>query len=72
MSRRQARKRWRGREVSDQLAARGILIRSPTARGVSEEAPGAYKDVGTVVDVAERAGLSRVVARVEPVVCIKG
>lgn len=72
MSRHQALRQWRGRDVIDELAARGILIRSPSARGVAEEAPGAYKDVTAVVDAADRAGLSRKVARLEPLVCIKG
>jgi tRNA-splicing ligase RtcB (3'-phosphate/5'-hydroxy nucleic acid ligase) len=72
MSRHQATKQWRGRELIDTLAARGILIRSPSYRGVAEEAPGAYKDVGAVVDAADQAGLSRKVARLEPLVCIKG
>ena len=47
-------------------------MRSPSARGVAEEAPGAYKDVGAVVHAAERAGLARRVARLAPLVCIKG
>jgi tRNA-splicing ligase RtcB len=72
MSRHQALKQWRGREVVDELATRGILIRSPSFRGVAEEAPGAYKDVSAVVDAADRAGLARKVARLEPMVCIKG
>ena len=41
-------------------------------RGVAEEAPGAYKDVSAVVDAADRAGLAHKVARLTPVVCIKG
>jgi tRNA-splicing ligase RtcB len=72
MSRRQATRRWKGREVVDELARRGILIRSPSLRGVAEEAPGAYKDVDEVVAAAEGAGLARRVARLEPLVCIKG
>jgi tRNA-splicing ligase RtcB len=72
MSRHAATKRWRGRQIVDELAARGILIRSLSQRGVAEEAPGAYKDVGAVVDAAEAAGLARKVARLEPLVCIKG
>lgn len=72
MSRHQARKEWRGRQLIDDLASRGILIRSPSSRGVAEEAPGAYKDVTAVVDAAEKAGLSRRVARLEPLICIKG
>ncbi len=72
MSRHQAAKRWRGRQVTDDLAARGILVRSPSSRGVAEEAPGAYKDVNRVVEAAEKAGLAKRVARLEPRVCIKG
>jgi tRNA-splicing ligase RtcB (3'-phosphate/5'-hydroxy nucleic acid ligase) len=72
MSRHEARRRWRGRQVIDDLAARGILVRSPSARGVAEEAPGAYKDVTAVVEAADRAGLSHTVARLEPLICIKG
>jgi tRNA-splicing ligase RtcB len=72
LSRRAATKRWRGRAVQDELAGRGIVVRSPSARGLAEEAPGAYKDVSEVVLVAERAGLARRVARLEPVICIKG
>ena len=72
MSRRQALKSYKGRQVVDELADRGILIRSPSSRGVAEEAPGAYKDVDAVVDVADKAGLARKVARLKPVVCIKG
>ena len=72
MSRHQARKRWGGRAVRDELAERGIVVRSPSPRGVAEEAPGAYKDVTAVVVAAEKAGLARRVARLKPVVCIKG
>jgi tRNA-splicing ligase RtcB len=72
MSRRQATKLWRGREVVDQLAARGIFIRSHSHRGVAEEAPDAYKDVSAVVDAAHGAGLSVKVARLVPLVCVKG
>ena len=72
MSRNQAFRTWKGRQVVDELAQRNILIRSPSSRGVAEEAPGAYKDVAAVVDAAEVAGLARKVARSEPLICIKG
>lgn len=72
MSRHQALKTWQGRAVVDDLAARGILLRSPSLRGVAEEAPGAYKDVTGVVDAAQAAGLARKVARLEPLICVKG
>ena len=72
MSRRQAKRQWRGRELIDELAARGIVIKSPSLRGVAEEAPDAYKDVCAVVDAADKAGLARKVARLEPLIVIKG
>ena len=72
MSRHQALKTWMGRQVVDELKARGIIVRSPSERGVAEEAPGAYKDVRAVVDAAEAAGLARKVACLQPVICIKG
>jgi tRNA-splicing ligase RtcB len=72
MSRRQATKQWQGRELVHELASRGIEIRSPSLRGVAEEAPGAYKDVTAVVQAADDAGLAHCVARLEPMACIKG
>ena len=72
MSRTQATKRWRGREVVEELRREGVLIRSRSLRGVAEEAPGAYKDVNAVAEAAEQAKLARRVARLVPLVCVKG
>ncbi|HEU4366134.1 MAG TPA: RtcB family protein [Candidatus Krumholzibacteria bacterium] len=72
MSRHQATRQWNGRDVVRELGRRGITIRAAGIRGVAEEAPGAYKDVAAVVDAAHRAGLARKVARLEPVICVKG
>ncbi len=72
MSRHAATRRWQGRAVQNELASRGILVRSPSPRGMAEEAPGAYKDVSEVVTATDRAGLAKLVARLEPLVCIKG
>jgi tRNA-splicing ligase RtcB len=72
MSRTAATKKWRGRELIDELRAQGILIRTRSFRGVAEEAPGAYKDVAAVAESAERAGLARRVARLVPLICVKG
>jgi tRNA-splicing ligase RtcB len=72
MSRHAAKRQWHGRQVVKSLASRGIVIRSHSAVGVAEEAPGAYKDVDAVVQAAHDAGLSRKVARLEPLICIKG
>jgi tRNA-splicing ligase RtcB len=72
MSRTKAKATWEGKPLIAELAARGIVIKSHTAKGAAEEAPGAYKDVDEVARVAEEAGLSRRVARVLPIACVKG
>jgi tRNA-splicing ligase RtcB (3'-phosphate/5'-hydroxy nucleic acid ligase) len=72
MSRTKAKTMWEGKPLIRELAGRGIVIKSHTAKGVAEEAPGAYKDVDEVARVAEEAGLSRRVARVVPLACVKG
>lgn len=72
MSRRQAKKRYWGGDVIKELAERGIVIRAHSNAGVAEEAPGAYKDVEQVVDVMHNAGVIHKVARVRPLICVKG
>ena len=72
MSRRAATKKWQGKTVMLELANKGIIIRSKSLRGVAEEAPGAYKDVDAVVNAAHQAGLARKVAKLVPLICVKG
>ena len=72
MSRTAARKQISGADLRRQLEARGIVVRSPSNRGLAEEWPNAYKDVSEVVGVVERAGLARRVARLVPLGVVKG
>ena len=72
MSRHAAIRRIRGRDLRAQLALAGIEVRSPSDRGLAEEAPLAYKDVDEVVATCERAGLARRVARLRPLGVVKG
>jgi tRNA-splicing ligase RtcB len=72
MSRRAATKKWHGKEVAGRLAREGILIRSRSMRGIAEEAPGAYKDVSEVVEATHNTGLAKKVAKLVPLICIKG
>ena len=72
MSRHRAARQWQGRQLLAELKARGVIVISPSMRGVAEEAPGAYKEVEAVVDLADQAGLASKVARLEPLICVKG
>lgn len=72
MSRVQARKRESGRDVIGRMAARGIVVRAASLRGVAEEAGFAYKDVDEVAAATELAGLSRRVVHLVPVGNVKG
>jgi tRNA-splicing ligase RtcB len=58
--------------IFEQLQSKGVWVRAMSKRTVAEEIPEAYKDVADVVDVMERAGLVRKVARLEPLAVIKG
>ena len=72
LSRTGARKRIHGSELRRQLEERGITVRSPSNRGLAEEAPFAYKEVEKVVGVVESAGLAGRVVRLRPVGVVKG
>lgn len=72
MSRRKARKQWRGSELREELEGRGIYIRSVSDRGLAEEAGGAYKNIDEVVEATELAGISKRVVRFVPIGNVKG
>jgi tRNA-splicing ligase RtcB len=72
MSRTAAKRAARGRPLVRELLDRGIVIRSAGMATVAEEMPEAYKDVADVVEVVAGAGLSRKVARLQPLGVIKG
>lgn len=72
MSRHAATRLWKGRQLVDELAKQGILVKCPSLRGVAEEAPGAYKDVEAVIEATDQAGLARKVAKLLPLIVVKG
>lgn len=72
MSRRQAKKTVGGRNVAAELKERGIVVKGATQRTLNEEIPEAYKDVAEVVEACETAGISKKVAQLRPIGCIKG
>jgi len=72
MSRSQAKREIRGDRLRSELERSGIQIRAGSLSGLAEEAPDAYKDVDRVVETVHAAGIARKVARLLPVVVIKG
>jgi tRNA-splicing ligase RtcB len=72
MSRTQARKRYKGAKLRQDLEHTGIHVRAGSMAGLAEEAPGAYKDVDRVVEVVHGAGIALKVARLVPIAVIKG
>ncbi|HLH61052.1 MAG TPA: RtcB family protein [Ktedonobacteraceae bacterium] len=71
-SRTAAKKSLSPRELLDQLAARDITVRVHSKNLLTEEAPQAYKDAQKVVNVVHNAGLAKLVARLKPVIVVKG
>jgi tRNA-splicing ligase RtcB len=72
LSRSAAKRSLNGAEVARQLASRGITVKTGDLGSLAEEASPAYKDVAEVVEVTDKAGISRKVVRTEPVGVIKG
>ena len=72
MSRRQAKRVAKGRDIAGELKDKGIIVRGASGRTVREEISEAYKDVADVVSACEGAGISRKVAQLRPLGCIKG
>jgi tRNA-splicing ligase RtcB len=72
LSRTGARKRIQGADLRRELEDAGITVRSPSNKGLAEEAPFAYKNVERVVEVVERAGLAVRVAQLRPIGVVKG
>lgn len=72
MSRYQAKKDFPVEKVQEELAAKNITVKAASNRGVSEEAPGAYKDVDEVIEVCHQTGIAKKVVRLRPIGVIKG
>jgi tRNA-splicing ligase RtcB len=72
MSRVKAKRLYSGRQLQQQMEARGIYVRSASYAGLAEEAGGAYKDIDEVIEATEQAGISKRVARFIPIGNVKG
>jgi tRNA-splicing ligase RtcB len=72
LSRHQAINRYRGEDIVKELRSRGIYVHPASFKVAAEEAPGAYKDIRNVVDVAHGVGISKKVIRLVPLGVVKG
>ena len=72
LSRSQAKKDYKPEEIKNNLAANGVKIRATTENVIAEEAPGAYKDVDSVVKISDSTGIAKLVAKVKPLAVTKG
>lgn len=72
MSRHEANRRFCGEKLKSELEHQKIYVKAASWRGISEEAPDAYKDVDEVARVCEQTGIGRIVVRLKPLGVIKG
>jgi tRNA-splicing ligase RtcB len=72
MSRAAAKRAYGYQELLSSLQGKGILVRAASRETVTEEAPGAYKDVDDVVEVTHAVGLAEKVVRLTPIGVVKG
>ena len=72
MSRHEALRKFTGAEVVKNLKKKGIIIKSSSFKGIAEEAPEVYKNIDEIVEVVEKAGLAKIVAKLRPLAVIKG
>jgi len=71
-SRTQAKQDYWGEDVQKELKRDGILVKAASGSTIAEEAPGVYKDVDEVIRVSDELGIGQKVARMKPIVNIKG
>ncbi|MBI3182842.1 MAG: RtcB family protein [Myxococcales bacterium] len=72
LSRRLARKGVTASALLEGMEKKGVLLRSPAAGELREEAPEAYREVDRTAEILERAGVARKVARLRPRAVLKG
>jgi tRNA-splicing ligase RtcB (3'-phosphate/5'-hydroxy nucleic acid ligase) len=72
MGRKKAKRAAKGRNIKRELEDKGILIRAANRATIDEEMPEAYKDATEVVDTTDGAGIGKKVARLRPLIVVKG
>ena len=72
LSRKAASQRYRAKQVVEELEKKGIVIMASGKETISEEAPGAYKNIDEVINAVVGAGISKKVCRMKPLGVVKG
>ena len=72
LSRSKAKKDYTPEQITKDMESRGIRLKATSKHVIAEEAPGAYKDVDSVVRVSDSTGIAKLVARVRPIAVTKG
>jgi len=72
MSRSAAKRKFWGGDVREKLKGQGIVVRSASQEVLTEEAPGAYKDVDRVAEVSHQLAIASKMARLVPLTVVKG
>ncbi|WP_407412686.1 RtcB family protein, partial [Methanobrevibacter sp.] len=67
-----AKKQFTAEGIEKELNAKGIHVKANSAPVLAEEAPGAYKNVDSVVKTSHDAGIAKLVAKVVPLAVTKG
>lgn len=72
LSRHAAMKAHPSEKVMATMRERGVYLRAKSRKGISEEAPGAYKNIDDVVEISHNAGIVRKIVRLRPIGVVKG
>ncbi len=72
LSRSQAKKDYNPEDIVNNMESNGIKVKATSKNVIAEEAPGAYKDVDSVVRVSDSTGIAKLVCKVKPLAVTKG
>ncbi|MBR5953932.1 MAG: RtcB family protein [Methanobrevibacter sp.] len=72
LSRSKAKKDFKPEDIVNSMESNGIKIKATSKNVIAEEAPGAYKDVDSVVRVSDSTGIAKLVCKVKPLAVTKG
>ena len=72
LSRSKAKKDYNPDDIVNNMESNGIKIKATSRNVIAEEAPGAYKDVDSVVRVSDSTGIAKLVCKVKPLAVTKG